>query len=286
MRRSVPLLVTLATETIAVVLLYGLVREPSLAPAIAFGCAVWLLGSTVLYLAARLSQIAAAAQLAARITLPVVRRRVDRALAASLLTGALVAGAASPALAGIAPSPEPSIGETPTTVPVADPDPQLPIPELPVAEVPAPELPTPQLPVGGNPPSTPVRTGRAGDAAAVVPISTSPSDTPAPAHRGTRPSPGPHSSTPAPEPAVAPALPLPSSTQAATGSSYTVVAGDNFWEIAARHLAASTGRDRAALTNGDIVQYWVKVCDANRDRIRSGDVSLIYAGEVVELPPV
>jgi nucleoid-associated protein YgaU len=71
-------------------------------------------------------------------------------------------------------------------------------------------------------------------------------------------------------------------TSAAT--SYTVVPGDNLWEIAARHLAQATGRERAALTDGDITAYWARVCDANRDRIQSGDVNLIYAGEVIELP--
>jgi hypothetical protein len=58
------------------------------------------------------------------------------------------------------------------------------------------------------------------------------------------------------------------------------------WEIAASHLAQTSGRDRAALGPADIVGYWVRVCAANRDRLRSGDLDLIYPGEVVDLPPV
>jgi nucleoid-associated protein YgaU len=73
---------------------------------------------------------------------------------------------------------------------------------------------------------------------------------------------------------------------AANATSYTVVAGDSFWEIAARHVANATGRDRASLTAGEIHGIWVRTCDANRTRIRSGDVNLIYPGEVVDLPSI
>jgi Tfp pilus assembly protein FimV len=85
----------------------------------------------------------------------------------------------------------------------------------------------------------------------------------------------------------APDRPTPSPSRPATPTTpYTVVQGDNFWEIAARQLAAMSGRDRASLTDAEIHPYWVRVCDANRARIRSGDVNLIDPGELVDLPPL
>ena len=69
-----------------------------------------------------------------------------------------------------------------------------------------------------------------------------------------------------------------------SASSHLVVDGDNLWDIAASHLAAVTGRDVAALSTAEIVRYWARVCDDNRAHLQSGNVSLIYAGEIVELP--
>ena len=65
-----------------------------------------------------------------------------------------------------------------------------------------------------------------------------------------------------------------------------VAPGDNLWAIAAQTLARATGRDRGAVTDDEIARYWRVLCDLNRDRVRSGDVNLIYPGEVVVLPPV
>jgi len=90
---------------------------------------------------------------------------------------------------------------------------------------------------------------------------------------------------PAPEdagsapPASAP--PVPASAVPAT---HTVVAGDNLWEIAAARLAVISGRARAELGAVEIAPYWTRVCMLNRDRLASGDESLIYPDEVIELP--
>lgn len=65
--------------------------------------------------------------------------------------------------------------------------------------------------------------------------------------------------------------------------SYTVVPRDHFWSIAETHLRQATGRD---VTEDEVCQYWVKVVDANRQSIRSGDPDLIYPLETVTLPPV
>lgn len=65
-----------------------------------------------------------------------------------------------------------------------------------------------------------------------------------------------------------------------------VAPGDNLWGLSAAALAIATGRDRLALDDGEIARYWLAVCNANRDALRSGNVNLIYPGEVVALPPV
>lgn len=63
-----------------------------------------------------------------------------------------------------------------------------------------------------------------------------------------------------------------------------VEVGDSLWEISARHLAEISGRDRATLSAAEIAAHWVEVCNANRDRLKSGNLSMIYPGEVVVLP--
>ncbi len=309
MRRSVPLVATLVAEAGAVVLLYRFIREPGFAIPIGLGFAAWLLSSTLIYLLASLARIPAAIRVVGRVTLPTLRRRVDRAVAASILTGALVVGA-SPALAAPRPIAEPVVDAS--TAPV-DPDESVTPDELePVVEEAATKL--------------PVRTGRVGDPAAITEVATAPElplvgEKPAlPAAPATslpvepKPTVAPPTTAPTTAPAAAPtgeptperssdqsidrapspapfALPrpaaaIPNAAPAVVGSSYTVAVGDNFWDIAARHLADASGRKRAELTDDDILEYWVRVCDANRARIRSGDVNLIDPGEVVALPSV
>ena len=90
---------------------------------------------------------------------------------------------------------------------------------------------------------------------------------------------GPTASTPATASPAAPTV-----VSVGNASSHVIVAGDNLWDVAASHLASVTGRDVAALSIAEIVRYWVRVCDDNRAHLQSGDVSLIYAGELVELP--
>ena len=193
-------------------------------------------------------------------------------LAAELAAGALVL--APPAVADDEPAP-------------VDPDP---------AEIPA-------VPVPVELPTISVRTGRAGDPNAVTPAASP--DVPA---GDTMPEKPAAPSAPAPTTPTAPTtpdLPTPStvppdpaagvpsspapSTPAPPPSTpvpavHTVAEGDNLWRIAAQHLAAVTGRDRAALPVAEIAAYWVRVCDANRATLRSRDLDLIYAGEVVTLP--
>jgi hypothetical protein len=69
--------------------------------------------------------------------------------------------------------------------------------------------------------------------------------------------------------------------QAAT--TYVVEPDDNFWDIAEDHLRQSVGR---SVTEDEVAQYWVRVVEANRSSIRSGDPDKIFAGEQLTLPEV
>ncbi|MCH8991123.1 MAG: LysM peptidoglycan-binding domain-containing protein, partial [Acidobacteria bacterium] len=64
----------------------------------------------------------------------------------------------------------------------------------------------------------------------------------------------------------------------------TVERGDHFWVIAERTLADTWRRPP---TTTETVSYWRKVIDVNLDRLRPPhDPSLIYPGQVFQLPPV
>jgi nucleoid-associated protein YgaU len=65
-----------------------------------------------------------------------------------------------------------------------------------------------------------------------------------------------------------------------------VVGGDNLWAIARDHLSRQRSGGSGEPTNHEVAAYWLKVVQANRDRLRSGDPDLIYPGERVTLPPV
>jgi hypothetical protein len=116
-----------------------------------------------------------------------------------------------------------------------------------------------------------VRTGHAGLAA--VPPST-PTTTPT----TTLPTTTPPTTTPTPAPAPAPAAPT------AAADVHVVVAGENLWSIAAARLGATSGWPVGELRAADVARYWVALCDLNRATLRSGNLSLIYPGEVVRLP--
>jgi hypothetical protein len=92
---------------------------------------------------------------------------------------------------------------------------------------------------------------------------------------------------PAPAPVPAPAPNPPSTTQTprgttAAGNPHVVVRDDNLWTIAAARL------EHAGSAPGDaaIARYWHRVIARNETRLRSGDPNVIFAGEVIWLPPV
>ena len=64
----------------------------------------------------------------------------------------------------------------------------------------------------------------------------------------------------------------------------TVRRGDHLWSLSQQHLERVLGR--SPLGEHEIARYWVRVIEANRVTIRSGDPDLIYPGETIQLPPV
>ncbi len=74
-----------------------------------------------------------------------------------------------------------------------------------------------------------------------------------------------------------PSHPVPTKPTAAT---HTVRAGENLWTISRNELAA---RQRPTDTTS-IARYWGELIRLNRGSLRSGNPSLIFAGEVLHLP--
>jgi hypothetical protein len=113
-----------------------------------------------------------------------------------------------------------------------------------------------------------VRDGRGEDSITSLPTEPAERDRPPPVTSGASPPPLPPTSD-KPEP------------------SFVVVApGDNLWSLSADALARATGRAYRELTDDEIARYWIAVCNANRATLRSGDLDLVYPGEVVLLPPM
>jgi hypothetical protein len=97
---------------------------------------------------------------------------------------------------------------------------------------------------------------------------------------------GPPAPVSVPAPVPAPAAPAPVAAPSPLPSEVVVDSGDSLWELAARRLAEASRRDRSDVSDAEIAPYWVRVCDANRARLVSGDVDLVYPGERVVLPPL
>jgi hypothetical protein len=219
----------------------------------------WLLGSTLLYVAARVARLHGAARALGWGTLPAVRRWADRAAAVSIVA-ATALGVGRPAAAD--PPPTTSPASAPVVVDVDHRDP---------ASVPS------------RPPSG-VRTGQAVDSPPASTVSptgtTSPAPTTVPLVAPTTPPPV---VTTTPAVPVAPAVPPPSP---AAGTTHTVTGGEHLWSIAAARVASASRRASADLAPADIAPYWLRVVELNRHRLRSGNPDLVHPGEVVELPPL
>jgi nucleoid-associated protein YgaU len=216
----------------------------------ALGCAVWLLAGTLLYALAVASRVPAAIQATSWLTVPAVRRAVDRTLAATLVgAGVLAAPGVAAADAGIV-----AAGGVPAGF--ATPPP-LPVPlyrPLPASDPPAAthRRSAASYPEAGSPGSS-------------RPPSAAPQPAPPPAAAAPQPVPPPTAAAPQPAPPPAP-------------STRIVVAGDDLWQIAVSQVGAED-RDR-------LVAYWGALIRLNRPHLRSGDPDLIHPGEVLRLPPL
>lgn len=83
-----------------------------------------------------------------------------------------------------------------------------------------------------------------------------------------------------------PTVPQTSSTgtEVLGAQEHRVVSGDNLWTIARDALASANNTSPSSLSEDQIRDYWMKVIDANRDNLRSGDPHWIFPDEVVQLP--
>lgn len=215
----------------------------------------WLLGSTLLYLAARVARLHGTATALGWATLPAVRRWADRAAAVSIVATTAL-GVGRPAAA------DPPSTTNPAAAPVViDADHRDPVS------------------VPSRPPSS-VRTGHGVDpppVPSVPPIDPVPVPTPSP------------TTAPAAQPLVVPvvpAAPAPSAPTPTAGATHAVTGGEHLWSIAAGHVATMIGKSPADLAPTDIAPYWLRVVEINLPRLRSGNPNLVYPGEVVELPPL
>jgi len=76
-----------------------------------------------------------------------------------------------------------------------------------------------------------------------------------------------------------PTAPAPSVGSA--GDEWVVAAGESFWSIAEDVVSDRLGRPPG---DAEITSYWVRLVDANADRLVSGEADLIYPGQVFVLP--
>ncbi len=187
---------------------------------VAFGCVLWLVGSTLLYVAACTSRVPGLIRSVEWMTLPAIRKVTEGALAAILVASPV---AATPVWAETQP-PVIAVVETDGTI-------------LPPG-------------VAGRSPEVSDDGGSPQDAG-IPPLPAFPHETgngffESPAER------------------------------------ISVETGDNLWAICRRHLTDALGRRP---TNEEIVPYWRRVIELNQPNLISGDPDLIYAGEVIELPP-
>jgi hypothetical protein len=219
-----------------------------------------------------------------------------RLLAMVSIAGGGLLGAAPSAFA--TPDPTPSTSQTASTPASPTPPPPVTLPLRTGRAVPA----EPDAPAAGDPPdlgaAATLRTGLATELAppsASTPAPPVSAPVPAPPAIPPPPSPSPNAHLPASSSSSTragdPITPASSAEPTAAGpppdpNSYTVVAGDSLWSIAAAQVAEHVGQSPASLAAADVTPYWQAVCVANRSTLRSGDLNLIFVGEQITLPPM
>lgn len=312
---------------------------------VGLGLAAWLLAATLASLARRAVPAWREVQALDALSLPVVRRMLDRLLAVSFGASALLGPAATAAAASPAPDPvapasdgrseagaalvvvgddggvtvlpeagavtaaphavvaggfaagfqaEPTRGasrvadETPV---VRAPDPARP-PTTTPSTPPVPE-PEPNRSVPGEPrspaasttstPATP--SPAAPDPAAPHPAAT-PTEAPTPAAAAPSRTPGSEASAghrPTRSGGGASTADATTVVRSPEDARYTIRPGDSLWLVAERQVAAShdTG---APPGEREVARYWVRLVEANRSTLRSGNPGLVYPGEIILLP--
>lgn len=228
---------------------------------VALGGAYWLVLSTVTYVLARASRLPAAVRGAAWVTLPVVRRVVDRAVAVTVATS-LVGGSAPAAIAGVG-------GAAPVEVRGA---PLMEVANGLEGPVPSGEIPPPLLTPETLPDPAPAETARRPAGGGDAPEGVGDVSGEETGH--------------APEPPRGGVLGEDDGHIGENGGGVHVVEpGDHLWSIAATDLAEGSPGDAAQLDPEEIAPHWEEVVADNRARLRSGDPDLIFLGERIELPP-
>lgn len=239
---------------------------------VAIGVAGWLALGTAASSARRAVPVLRGWRALDRATLPCVRRALDLLFAAGLGAG-LVASGASVGAGAATTGPGVSVvrlgsaravaASTATTAPGAD----VPVVRLgtapAIAPAPASATTVPSAPSG---PDVPV---------VRRPVAVGPPQGP------------PRAQPPARPPAMAPATPPPAATPRparppVSRARHVVAPGENLWVIARAELAARAGGTPAG--EQAVARYWARVVATNRPHLRSSNPSLIFPGEVVELP--
>ena len=138
--------------------------------------------------------------------------------------------------------------------------------------------PKPAAPRPGPPPPTVYRPHPAGDGPSSAQATPAP-PTPAP------PTP---SGSSGGQPKKEPPPPPPKASQQPGGEqgSHRVRPGDNLWTIARNELERQRSGGSGKPSNREVAEYWAKVVEANRHRLKSRDPDLIFPKEKVILPPV
>ena len=90
-----------------------------------------------------------------------------------------------------------------------------------------------------------------------------------------------------PDTVVADTLPLPDvAVRDARDRVHVVRPGEHLWAIARGVVAEAGGRDPGAVPPRAVAPYWLRLVEANRDGLASGDPDRIHPGERVVLPPL
>jgi nucleoid-associated protein YgaU len=78
-----------------------------------------------------------------------------------------------------------------------------------------------------------------------------------------------------------PTPPAPAPVATSTGTEVVIAPGDHLWAVAERALADRLGR---APTDAEIVPFWTRLIEVNRDRLISGDPDLVLPGQRFVVP--